>query len=109
MQLGADPTAMTPSADLVAVVSQGLPKALSDPRVNLRQSLEALLVAELADNAGWELLMELARGLGQDDLVARFQGALDVEAEHLRWVTKWVAAGAMGEERGRVDVNAPMP
>jgi ferritin-like protein len=109
LQLGADPTAVTPSADLVSVVSMGLPKALSDPRTNLRQCLEALLVAELSDNAGWELLIELARGLGKDDLVARFQVALDAEALHLQWVTKWVAAGALGEARAPVDVDAPMP
>lgn len=108
-QLGADPTAMTPSADLVSVVSMGIPKALTDPRTNLRQCLEALLVAELADNAGWELLIELARGLGKDDLVARFQVALEAEAQHLEWVTKWVAAGALGEARAPVEVGAPVP
>jgi hypothetical protein len=109
VKLGADPTAMTPSADVIAVVSQGLPMVLADPRTNLRQSLEALLVAELSDNAGWELLIELARGLGQDELVARFQVALDAEADHLRMVTKWVAAGASGEARAPVDVQAPLP
>lgn len=109
VKLGGDPTAMTPSADLAAVASEGIPKVLVDPRTNLRQSLEALLVAELTDNAGWELLIELARGLGQDELVTRFQAALDAEAEHLVWVTKWVAAGAVGEARAPVPEEAPVP
>lgn len=108
-KMGGDPTAMTPSADVIAMVSEGIPKVMADARTNLRQSLEALLVAELSDNAGWELLIELARGLGQDDLVTRFQAALEAEAEHLVWVTKWVAAGAVGEVRAPVPEEAPLP
>ncbi|WP_408888249.1 ferritin-like domain-containing protein [Myxococcus faecalis] len=98
-KLGADPTAMTPCADLVAVTSMGLPAVLSDPRTNLRQSLEALLVAELTDNASWELLIELARGLGHDTLADRFQLALDAEAEHLTLVRGWLASGITLEAR----------
>ncbi|MCE9669133.1 ferritin-like domain-containing protein [Myxococcus stipitatus] len=98
-RLGADPTAMTPSTDLVGVLSKGIPAALADPNVNLRQSLEGLLVAELADNASWELLIDLARGLGHDELVAHFQVALDAEAEHLVMVRGWLAAGIAQEAR----------
>ncbi|QDE80634.1 ferritin-like domain-containing protein [Myxococcus xanthus] len=98
--LGADPTAMTPSADVTAVVSQGLPLLISDPRANLRQSLEALLVAELTDNACWEMLIELARDLGHDTLADRFQLALDSEGQHLLWVRGWLAAGVSVEARG---------
>ncbi|GHG87560.1 ferritin-like domain-containing protein [Comamonas sp. JC664] len=97
--LGADPTAMTPSADVTAVVSQGLPLLMLDPRANMRQSLEALLVAELTDNACWELLIELARGLGHDTLADRFQLALDSEVQHLQWVRGWLAAGVSDEAR----------
>lgn len=57
-RLGADPTALTPCANLVAVASKGIPAVLTDPRTNLVQCLEALLMAELADNAGWEMLIE---------------------------------------------------
>ncbi|ATB45069.1 ferritin-like domain-containing protein [Corallococcus macrosporus] len=97
--LGADPTAMTPSADVTAVVSQGLPLLISDPRSNLRQSLEALLVAELTDNACWEMLLDLARDLGHDALAERFQLALDSEVQHLQWVRGWLAAGVTAEAR----------
>lgn len=103
-KLGADPTAMTPCADVAAVTSMGIPAVVSDPRMNLRDTLSALLVAELTDNAGWEMLIELARGLGHDTLADRFQLALDAEAEHLRMVRGWLTAGVSLEARA-----APVP
>ena len=39
-KLGADPTAMTPSADIAANLSKGIPQVLADPRTDLRQCLE---------------------------------------------------------------------
>lgn len=103
-KLGADPTAMTPCADVAAVTSMGIPAVVADPRMNLRDTLSALLVAELTDNAGWEMLIELARGLGHDTLADRFQLALDAEAEHLRMVRGWLTAGVSLEARA-----APVP
>lgn len=105
--LGADPTAITPSADLIAVASKGAPEVLADPRTNLVQSLEALLMAELTDNAGWELLIELARGLGQDAIAEQFQVALEAEAEHLLLVRRWLAAGVTGEAGVWSESTAP--
>lgn len=101
--LGADPTVQTPAADLTALVGMGLPEAMTDPRINLRQSLEALLVAELTDNAGWELLIEVADKVGHGELATRFQRALDEEADHLAYVRSWLSAGLgvevqLGEE-----------
>jgi ferritin-like protein len=89
-QLGGDPTAMTPCADLVGVQSMGLWQSVSDPRTTLAQCLNTMLVAELADNAGWELLIELAESSGHDDLAQRFQSALTEEQEHLTQVRAWV-------------------
>ena len=106
-KLGADPTAMTPSADLTAVISMGVPAAISDARTNLRQCMQALLVAELTDNASWELLIDLARGLGHDSLADRFQLALDAEAEHLLLVKGWLAAGVSTEARAPME-SAPV-
>jgi rubrerythrin len=96
-KLGADPTALTPAAELQANMSEGVPKMLVDPRVNLLQSLEGLLTAELVDNASWELLIELARELGHTEVAEEFQGALDTEQEHLALVRSWLAAGTMLE------------
>ena len=76
-QLGGDPTAVTPSADLHATVAHGITQVIVDPRTTLLQSLEAILIAELADNACWEALMELAQaGRGRDPRAASSRQAL---------------------------------
>jgi hypothetical protein len=92
-QLGGDPTTVTPSANLQATVAHGVTMVLVDPRTTLLQSLEAILVAELADNACWEALMELAQAAGEETLVPQFEAALFTEQEHLTKVHTWLAAG----------------
>ncbi len=81
--LGADPTAQTPCADLVGVESMGLVQAMNDPRTNVLQSLHVMLDAEVLDNAGWEMLIELARAIGHDDVADGFALAMEQEADHL--------------------------
>lgn len=95
--LGADPTAQTPGADMTGIESMGLMQVLDDPRTTVAQSLHALLVAELTDRAGWELLIKLTQDLGQDQLVAKFEQALAEEEEHLRHVRQWVEQGARSQ------------
>jgi rubrerythrin len=95
--LGADPTAQTPSADLAAVISQGLLQVLTDPRTNLAQCLEAILTGELTDNAGWELLIELAEAAGQEQLAEQFSQALADEERHLTIVKDWLARLLLAE------------
>jgi len=90
--LGGDPTVQSPSADIAAVASMGIMQVLTDPRTTLPQCLNAMLAVELADNAGWELLASLADEAGQNDLVARFLGALDQEQEHLAIIKAWLSA-----------------
>jgi ferritin-like metal-binding protein YciE len=92
-QLGGDPTAVTPSANLQGTVAHGITMVLVDPRTTLLQSLEAILVVELADNACWEALMELAQEAGEEHLVQQFEAALLAEQEHLTKVHTWLAAG----------------
>ena len=65
--LGADPTAETPCADVVGAMALGIVSVLTDPRTNVSQCLNALLTAELADNAAWELLIELAQAAGHPE------------------------------------------
>jgi ferritin-like protein len=91
--LGGDPTAMTPSADLSATASMGLMKIVTDARTTLLQGLEAILIAEMVDRQGWEGLVELAQIAGKDELVTKFMQAEAIEAEHLAKVRRWVAAG----------------
>jgi hypothetical protein len=89
-ELGADPTAQTPCADVIATASMGLLQVIADPRTTLAQSMNALLTAELTDNAGWELLTELATEAGQDAIAERFSQALAAEQEHEAIVTSWL-------------------
>ncbi|RPI14342.1 MAG: ferritin-like domain-containing protein [Lysobacterales bacterium] len=96
-RLGADPTAETPCADSVGVQSIGLVQTVSDPRTSLAQSLNAMLTAELADNAGWELLIQLAESLGQDEMADQFRDALATEARHLQMIRSWLTLLVMAE------------
>ena len=102
-QLGGDPTAVTPSADLHATAAHGIKMVIVDPRTTLLQSLEAILIAELADNACWEALIELANIAGEDALVQPFQQARLTEQEHLEKVQAWLAAGQGRTQDGGSD------
>jgi hypothetical protein len=95
--LGADPTAITPCADVVAVASGGIVKVLTDPRTTLSQCLEALLMVELMDNDGWVMLIQLAEGYGKQEMADLFRRALADEDRHLAQVREWVQRGVAGQ------------
>jgi rubrerythrin len=90
--VGGDPTAVTPSANLVGVESSGIQSVVTDPRADLAASLHAMLIAELTDNAGWEQLIEACRAADYTDLAERFESCLVQEAEHLASVRRWLDA-----------------
>jgi rubrerythrin len=90
--LGGDPTVMTPAADIVGVQGIGLVQVLTDPRTTMDQCLGTLLIAELTDNDGWELLANLADAMGHDEMAQAFREALDAEEVHLEDVRRWIAA-----------------
>jgi rubrerythrin len=87
--IGADPTAQTPSADVDGMASIGLVQVLTDPRTSVAHCLEAILIAELADNDAWQLLIALTEKMGMDDMVRDFQHALREEDEHLAHIRQW--------------------
>jgi rubrerythrin len=91
LEIGADPTTVTPSADAVGVLAEGVGKLVSDPRASLLTALEAILVAELSDNECWETLIELARNAGLEAMAERFEGFAEHEQEHLMLVRMWIA------------------
>lgn len=95
--LGGDPTSQTPCADLVGVESMGLMQVVTDPRTTIAQSLHAILVAEMTDNAGWELLIALAEDQNQNSLITDFSVALDEERGHLQRVQAWFEEATIGE------------
>jgi bacterioferritin (cytochrome b1) len=105
--LGADPTAMTPSADIMGVSSMGLVQVCADPRVSLAQSLCAILTAELADNDGYTVLILLADSFGQKDLAERLRTARSDEDVHLQKVRLWVSNHCIAE--GGKDLEARTP
>ena len=93
--LGGDPTAVTPSANLAAVATEGVLKVVTDPRTTLLQSLEAILIAELVDKDGWQTLCEVAEQQGLTELLDFCEHAEANEKRHLEFVRAWLAAGAV--------------
>jgi rubrerythrin len=104
-QLGGDATAMTPSADIAAVISHGVVKVACDPRTTIAQTLQAVLTAELADNDGWQMLQQLAAELGQNDLEKQCEKALEQEQEHLQNVRAWLTDMTLEEALALEDVE----
>jgi hypothetical protein len=96
-ELGGDPTAMTPAADIIANASSGLLKVVSDPHTTFNQALRAVLAAELIDNESWALLHDLAIQLELGEVASRFEAAGAVEEEHLFRVRRWVERSVAGE------------
>ena len=90
-QLGGDPTAMTPCADVTGVQGMGLMQVMNDPRTTPSQALHTLLAAELIDGASWDLLIELAEGFDQDELVSQFRHARARELEHEQRLRTWLS------------------
>jgi rubrerythrin len=90
--LGADVTVLSTSAALEGVALGGVLALLIEPRTNLAQCLEAILIAELADNDLWDTLIELAQDAGQQQMVADFSRARDDERRHLANTRKWLDA-----------------
>jgi bacterioferritin (cytochrome b1) len=100
--IGGDATMQTPSADVVGVLSHGVLQIVSDARTTIPQTLQAVLNAELADNDGWQMLIELAGTLGHSTLVKQCEKAFQEEQEHLEnvraWLTDMTLSAALGEE-----------
>src|SRR5690606_13582743 len=102
-ELGADPTAMTPCADVTGVQGMGLVQAMGEPRLTIAQALSTLLAAEVIDKASWELLIELAEQFGLDELVQKFSDALVAEQREEAMTRTWMSPplpdeAAIGEQ-----------
>ena len=66
----------------------------------LPHDFHALLIAELADNAGWDLLVQLADEVGDRDAKKEFKKRLHEEEEHLLFVRHAVEQFAKDEVLG---------
>src|SRR5690606_27053845 len=108
--LGADPTVQTPGADLAGVKVAGLVQLIADPRTTFAQSMEAMLLAELADLEGWRLAMALAESAGRDDLAALCRRAMADEEIQLDRIREWWAGLCLsGADREAPETAAVHP
>ena len=88
--LGADSSAQTPSADVAAVAMSGFMQVVSDPRTTIAHCLETLLIAELADGAGWDFMIRLTAKAGQDQFLPQFGRARENEKAHVARLRGWL-------------------
>lgn len=93
-KLGGDPTAVTPCANLQATASKGVGDVLVDPRTNLVECLDAIMMAELADHESWDQLAALVEQMALPDDAKRVRQAERTEAEHLEKVRRWMVAAS---------------
>ncbi|MCC2643427.1 MAG: uncharacterized protein K0S45_3840 [Nitrospira sp.] len=96
-ELGADPTAQTPEADVNGVASAGLMQVITDPRTSVAQSIHAIHIAELADRDGWDMLIKLALDMGQTDMAEKFKIALAEEEQHLETIRQLMQHTVLAE------------
>jgi rubrerythrin len=98
-RMGGDPTAVTPSADIAAVASMGVLQVATDPRIAFRESLDAILIAELVDVEGWKTLVALAHEADDPELLSFATRAEEQEAHHLARVRAWMRARTLAGTR----------
>lgn len=90
--LGGDPTSVTPCADVAGVNALGILQTMSDPRTSVAQAMNSMLTIELADSAGWTLLIDIAGESGHEELAESFKEAEIAEASHVLLVRTWLRA-----------------
>ena len=79
----------------------GKASAVPAAQENTGCGLGAMLMAELGDEAGFALLVELALGAGQPGLVRELEAAQVDERRHFETLRGWVSAHARGDEARR--------
>lgn len=94
LDLGGDPTVVTPCANLQAAATRGICEVVVDPRTNVIECLEAIVIAELADHESWDQLGHAVGLIGAPAVEQRVRDAERIEDEHARKVRGWLAAAA---------------
>jgi bacterioferritin (cytochrome b1) len=85
--LGGDAHAETERSELVTRESKGIEEVvMSDAK--LPHLFHALLAAELVDNAGWDLLVQIADEANDGEMKREFKKRLHEEEDHLLMVRK---------------------
>jgi rubrerythrin len=99
-ELGGDATVETPSADIAGVLSHGILQIVMDQRTTVAQTMQAILSAELLDNDGWQMLIDLAGESGQARLKEKCQEAKLAEQRHLQTIRGWLSAMTIKQAGG---------
>ena len=98
--LGGDAHSVTDMARLATIESRGIEDIVLDGDNAPVPLFHALLAAELADNAGWDLLVALADECGDRSAKREFKKRLHEEEEHLVFVRRALASLAMHDVLG---------
>jgi bacterioferritin (cytochrome b1) len=104
--LGGTAHEITAMAQLESEETSGVMSVVVDGHQHVPHLLHALLAAELADNAGWDLLVKLADEAGDKQAKLQFKKRLMEEAKHLAFVREAVVRAAELEVLGQ-DVDLP--
>ncbi len=98
--LGGDAHAETDKSRLVTRESKGIEEVVMSDAA-LPHLMHALLAAELVDNAGWDLLVQLADEAGDREAKREFKKRLHQEEDHLVFVRKAVEKLSVAEVLGK--------
>jgi bacterioferritin (cytochrome b1) len=103
--LGGDAHSETEHSRLITRESKGIEEVVMS-EAQLPHLFHALLAAELVDNAGWDLLAQLAGDAGDHGAKREFKKRLHEEEDHLLFVRKAVERYSQKEVLGK-DVVMP--
>lgn len=92
--LGGSAHETTTMSQLELEESTGIKSVIVDGHQKVLHLLHALLAAELADNAGWDLLVKLADDTGDTAAKAQFAKRLAEEVKHLAFIREAVVRAA---------------
>jgi bacterioferritin (cytochrome b1) len=98
--IGGDSQGKTEMSDLITAESAGIEKVITGDH-DLVHQMHALLTAELVDNSGWELLLELADDADDPEARKEFRKRLHEEEEHLIFMRRAVVAFARRNVLGK--------
>jgi bacterioferritin (cytochrome b1) len=102
--LGGDVHTPTEYSILVQTESEGVERVIRRD-ASISHDFHALLTAELADHAGWDLLVQIADELDDADAKKQFDKRLQEEEKHLLFVRKTL----LELTRNEVSVAPPPP
>jgi bacterioferritin (cytochrome b1) len=99
--LGGSAHETTTKAELETRESSGIEAVIVDGEQRVLHLLHGLLAAELADNAGWDLLVKLADAAGDTRAKLGFMKRMEQEMEHLAFIREAVIRAAEIQILGR--------